>query len=277
MFARIREDLYTFDNAGMIDEGRFYKQVVYIINLLGINWYIDAEEIIDVCNYTADLPDDFKLLEVAFKCSKSVEQENADGVLLKRRVFDYYPEIANPSTHSYVCKDCPDFWKLPPTCQFNRQEEILVPRGSTILRYSSPLLLKLGNVDTKKCCVTNCTNMFSRATDEITITNNRVFTNFKDGSIYLMYNAFPLDEETHLPLIPDDPIIEKCIEDYIKYNLMKNMVTNGDGDVSRLLQLYRDDYKESLSQAIYLTKLPTFKSMTDMIRRNKKSLNLYQL
>ena len=92
-----------------------------------------------------------------------------------------------------------------------------------------------------------------------------------------MYNAFPLDEETHLPLIPDDPIIEKCIEDYIKYNLMKNMVTNGDGDVSRLLQLYRDDYKESLSQAIYLTKLPTFKSMTDMIRRNKKSLNLYQL
>jgi hypothetical protein len=278
LFARVREDFHAYDNSGLLDEGRFYDYVVYIINILGIHWFRDAEEIIDVVGYKADLPQDFKLLEGAFKCTKSCDGiAQPDGIILKKRVFDFYPETQIPDTHVNGCTDCPDFWKLDPRCIFNRQEEILIQRDTGLTRYNNPVLLKIGNVNTKRCCTGNCVNVFSTSPDQITISNNKIYTNFEEGSIYLMYHGFPLDSETGLPLIPDNKIIEKCIEDYIKYNIVKNLVTNADADLSRLLEVYRADYKESMAQAQYETKLPTFSSMVNMIRTNRKSLDIYQL
>jgi len=278
LFNKILRDFSSYDNANLIDEGEFYTDVKYILTLLGLAWFRPAEEILDISNYKCDLPDDFKLCDAIYKCDRSIYNESLqDGIVLKKRTFDHYPSISNPDTHVGPCDGCtPTCDDSDIECIFNRQEEILVQRSNIIHRYSKPTLLRPGNVSTRRdCCTKNCQNIHSTNPDNFIIQNNKIYTNFKEGHIYLYYHAFPLDEDTGLPLIPDNPIIEKCIEDYIKYNLIKVLLTNKHADLAQIFPIYKADHEKSLGQAIYETKLPTFSTMLNKIRLQRKSLDVY--
>jgi hypothetical protein len=104
-----------------------------------------------------------------------------------------------------------------------------------------------------------------------------MYTNFKEGNVFIRYHAFPVDEETGLPLIPDNPIIERCIEMFIKAEIIRNLWTNGDADVQQQVRYYDDLSDKALAQAIYETKLPSFQTMVNAIRLKRKELNVYQL
>jgi len=272
LFSKIKEDFSSFNNSGLIDSGRFYNDVKYIINLLGINWYLSKEDILEVNNYKVKLPNDFKLLEFAYKCTCNTILHNDPGILLTQQTFDHY-DLFDKDWHSKQCSDM--CCKPPENCIFNSYEQILVQRGNDTYRYSNPILLKLGNVNTKKNCITNCVNVFSNSSDSISIENEYMHTNFCDGTIYLSYNAFPIDEESGLPLIPDNSRVEKAIEYYIKKNIIESLWVNGDADVQQKVQYFNQQYTIALSDAVYETKLPTFNNLVDKIRKNRKSLNTY--
>lgn len=280
LFSKIKEDLYSFDAAGLLDEGKFHKDVQYVMAILGIIWYRDAEEMLHVDNYNVCLPKDFNLLESLYKCNhcgtSSITQP--DGIVFTKLTFDHYPETQIPDQH--IGQSCPsqtDYWLQNGNKIFNAFEQLLVQRGTEIHSYSHPTLMRTGNVNTKKSCVTNCSNIFSDSLDTFTIQNSRIYTNFKHGDMYLRYKAFPLDDDTGLPMIPDNIIVEKAMEDYIKYNILKNLRTNGDADVQNLLQLYKADLDVSLGKAISEAKTPSFNTMLHNVRLVRKRLNLYQL
>lgn len=275
LFSRILEDFSSFAQAQLIDEGMFYKDVKYILHLLGILWYREAEDVLSVCNYKAELPCDFKLLDAAYACEGHImDTPQPDGLVMQKLTFDHYPST-DPDYHNPPC--CGDDCLTPDSPIFNRHEEILVKRGELLYEYKHPRLLKLGNVNTKRHCTKTCANVYSIESDTIAIQNGKLYTNFKDGNVFIRYHAFPLDEETGLPMIPDDPIIEKCIEMYIKSNIIRNLWTTGDSDVQQQVRYYDDLYAKALNQAIFQTKLPTFATMVNNIRIKRKSLNVYQL
>lgn len=276
VFNRVKEDLSSFDDSGIIDEGRFYTDVKWVLSRLGVSWFITKEKFIKVHNYKAELPRDFKLLDYAFRCTG--EECGQYGTLPKHRLvveeqtFDHYPMLEN-DWHDTRCVD--KCCTPPKDCIFNAHRSLYVQTGDTYYKYSDPVLLKLGNVNTKRFCTDSCMNVFSTSSDTITIQNNFLYTNFESGHIYVMYHTFPVDEESGLPLIPDNPIIEKCIEDYIKYNAIKSAATNKKADVANLISLYRQDHKESWADAVYETKLPTFDNMVKQVRKMRNSLNIY--
>ena len=277
LFGRILEDFGSFTQAQLIDEGMFYKDVKYILALLGISWYREAEDVVHIEHYKACLPKDFKLLDAAYSCQGNiVDTPQPDGLLLQQLTFDHYPE-SQPNYHDVSCAG-----NCGGACQqsnaiFNRHVLTLVKRGDQMFQYHTPKLLKIGNVNTKRQCTKNCANVFSTEGDTITIQNGHIYTNFKEGNVFLRYHAFPLDEETGLPLIPDDPIIEKCLEMYIKANIIRNLWTNSEADVQQQVRYYDELSKEALAQALYHTKLPSFQVMVNAIRLQRKRLNVYQL
>lgn len=275
LFGKIKEDLAAYSSSNLIDEGRFHKDVKYIISLLGVMWFREAEIVLSIENYSSQLPEDFKQLDSAFRCDQySVESNQLDGVVLKKLSFSHYPEIVDPDTHEYTCGD---YRTQPSKCIFNRQEEILIQRGETFFKLNAPRLLRPGNINTKKnLCTSNCQNIYSTSADTFTIENKNFYTNFKDGTVYLSYHAFPLDEDGY-PMIPDNEMIEKCIEYYIKSNIFENLWLNGDADVERKYAKMEEMYMKHLAQAKYETKLPTFASMVNKIRLNRRSLDMYQL
>lgn len=317
LFNKIKEDLYTFDAAGLLDEGKFNKDVQYVLASLGVMWYRDAEQMISIDGYRGRMPDDFKVLEAVYRCvSCGASRELPPGIVFRQLTFDHYPETQQPDWHvnpqcgpcgtttccapgqtynastgmccppqpnnitpcvdPIPCAPCVDYWAQDPSKIFNRHEILLIQRGNSIHQYHPPTLMRAGNVNTRKKCTDRCPNVHNDSPHTFTIQNGRIYTNFEHGDVFMIYKAFPVDEETGLPMIPDNPIIEKAIEDYIKYNIIKNLRTNGDASVAQLVTLYQSDMDKSMGKAITETKTPSFATMVHNVRLVRKRLNVYQ-
>lgn len=273
LFSRIKEDFKSHANSGLIDEGKLYHHVRYILHLLGAMWYIRKETILDVKSYRVELPEDFQLLESAYRCTSGGIIKQSPGILLSRVTFEKLQDL-DYDVHRY--DGCSTPCCIPDKgCVFNKYEEIMIDRGDYYENYHSPVLLQLGNVDTKRCCTNSCANLYSNCPDTISINQNKIFCNFKEGSIFLTYEAFPLDEDTGLPLIPNNPTIEKCIEDYIKLQIVEGIVINKEADLAQLLPYYAQKYDRSLGDAQTETKLPTFYNMVKSIRTTRHRLDTY--
>ena len=101
-------------------------------------------------------------------------------------------------------------------------KEWLIPEGRTIT-WRNPIMLKLKNKKSANTdvCVKDCKNLFARSIDEISINqqgfNKFIHSTLEKPVIYLKYYAYPEDPETGLPLIPEDPIIQRAIEYHLMY------------------------------------------------------------
>jgi hypothetical protein len=273
LFSRIKEEFSSYENSGLLDEGLWYNDVKYILNILGASTYIYREDFLDVRNYNVFLPNDFHLLDYALKVNKTVSSiaDTDDAPFLTQLNFDVLSQ--NKDVHIYDgCNPC--CIPIPNTCVFNAYEKVFVKRDDlSNYKYDRPELLRLGNVDTRQYCtssIENLTTNYNKNINTITIHNGKIYTNFREGDIYISYFAFPLDEETGLPLIIDNSKIEKAIEDYIKYNIVKKLVLNKESDLVNLISLYREEYKTSLADAKFHVKLPSFNDMIQSTRLENK-------
>lgn len=270
LFNNIKDDFSSFDNAGMIDEGKFYKHVVYIIGLLGTEWYETIDGFFEVKNYQVKLPSNFYQLEQAYKCFPFVGQNTQPaGIILTERKFDHFPVDCEPS-----CNPCPP---QPSNCISNKFQQLVIQRNTMIDNYTDFNLLSIGNSRTRSSCTSTCANLFSSNPDNITIQNGTMFTNFRDGSIYMVYNAFPIDEESGLPLIPNDERVIKCIEYYVKWKFMENAWVNNEADVAQKIQYFQVMYKDALGDAQYITKLPGFNIMVNKIKLDRGRLRFWNM
>ena len=77
LFSRIKEDLSSYDSVGLIDEGKFYQYIKYIIDTLGISFYEEKDAVVHVHDFKATLPPDFTLLEIAFKIINCISSSSS--------------------------------------------------------------------------------------------------------------------------------------------------------------------------------------------------------
>lgn len=270
LFNSIKEDFYTYDNAGLIDDGQFYRHVTYILGLLGISWYKEEEDFFEVVNYQIKLPSNFYQLDQAYRCYPVAGGNRVlpDGVVLTERNFDHFPVNCEDD-----CTKCPP----PSDCISNKYQQLVVQRNTFVETYNNFSLLRIGNKKTRSMCKGDCANLFAQGIDSITIQNGTMYTNFREGNVYIKYLAFPIDEETNLPLIPNNEKVMKCIEYYIKSKVLENFWVNGDGDVAQKISYFQAMYKEALGDAMVETKLPSFNTLVNAVKVVRKRLNVYQL
>ena len=60
------------------------------------------------------------------------------------------------------------------------------------------------------------------------INNDYIFTNYKEGCIFLAYRAFPVDEDEGFPLIPSNTKYKKAVAAYVRMMIDYNMWRKGD-------------------------------------------------
>lgn len=78
------------------------------------------------------------------------------------------------------------------------------------------LFLQGDNFAINKNSVVNNSNIATDATYKIN--ENYIFTNFKDGYIYMSYYAFPVDEDGY-PLIPEDQKYKEAVKAYVRLKI----------------------------------------------------------
>lgn len=270
LFARVRKRLKSYDAAGILDEGDWFFYVREVVDKLGVSVYDEREAVTMVTNFKACLPDDFSTLYAAYKCSPNIVE--GKQTVFPQTGFVYYIEETHEHYNNCGTGACA-------TKQFDGDKITIrsyLEGQPTTIKLDSPTLLRLSG-NAKGICDDKCANLFAKTAHEITISRGFIYTNFNNDSIFLKYYALALDRETGLPMIPDNTFIEKAIEDYIVYRIFEDFFFNGEvPDIQNKYQLARANYEDSLKQALYWCKLPSFQAAVNKVRLDRKNLRIYQ-
>lgn len=276
LFAKIKRDLSSFDGVNQIDEADFPLYVAEVLKTLGVGAYKESNAILTVHNGTADLPSDFMFLYAAYYAKK--EQDTVDHLIYQRGsvlINDVTCEVVKNVDFEMLgvtnrCElDCGDFDKVFEKVTTREYVNDTLARTRT---WDKNHLLRL-SPNVKSICSDDSvhhSHPHDRCEDEITISDNKAYVNFKNADIFLQYYAFPFDKDGTV-MIPDVIQIEKAIEFYIKYQLFLIYWLNGSvADIQQKWGKLEQMYLEALADAKNYLRTPSFQTLVHSIRQQRK-------
>lgn len=287
IFARIEENLSSYANNGQLDLGKFYSEVKWFISQMGLAVFEQRDGVINLEDHKAELPCNFYLLDSAWLCDQNpipIESSNFQG----KYVF-------------YTTKDCETIHQPAPclptlgipqylvtSCnQGNIVEKVtlkeFVSGSETSLTWRNPILLKLNNHrSVGKICTKKCQNLFSQSPYDISIHKQGgsfyMSSNLKHAVIYIKYWIYPIDEVTQLPLIPDNPLVEKALESHLTKYFLENLYLNGDDtQLENKIKYWNQKAQTDLMDCRTLSKMPSFQTMVNYTKTVRKRWDSYEL
>jgi len=285
LFSRIEENLSSYINNGLLDTSRFYPEVRYFIQQLGLAVYEQKDGILVLEKGKAEMPCDFFMLDSAWLCDNSSTKisNNFQG----KYVF-YTTKTCETLTQGQTCPPPNQTGYSVSACpQENVMEKITITEyvsgAETSLNFRNPILLRLNrSKNIKTICNEKCRNLFSSSPYEISINKQGsayyMFSNLNDATIYIKYWRYPLDEETELPMIPDDPLILKALENHLIHWFLINIWLNGDDvNIENKIKYWEKEKIESLAAAKIYTKLPSFNNLINYSKMVRRRWSVYDI
>lgn len=267
IFSKVKRELKSLGAVNQIDDADFALYTAEVLKELGCGTHKEADAVLTVVDGKASLPKDFKYLYAAYKCNKCSDEVNEEHY---QKSGSYY--VANDITceilgRTHDCElDCGEYDKVIQKITVRQYVGNDCSRSRT---WDNPCLLHL-SPDVHEFCTDDSPNLTCSNTNEITISNGCLFTNFKSADIYLQYYAFALDDN-NIPLIPDSIKVEKAVEWAIKYNLFLNYWFDGSvSDIQNKWGKAEQLASKWLAEAKTELKTPSFQTLINSARRQRK-------
>ena len=269
LYSKIKREMKSFTNADLIDSIDFPQYTADVIRQFGNGTLKEADAFCNIVNGKCRLPIDFKQLYAAYTCNITGSNCHTNQNLQYTDVIEY----------DSTC----ELLQRGQGCEFDCCGDKLITRV-TVKQYVNDNIIDTdyGNFclmqispNVKDACADNCLNINSSSSKEITISEGTLYTNFTDGTVYMQYYAFPMDDKG-LPMIKDSYEMEKVVEWYIKWNIMLNFwfndeIQNAQGKWQKAEQMY----KEALAELKYMDKLPAFSTLIHSIQ-SARAINKFQ-
>jgi hypothetical protein len=310
LLAKISDQLSNYSSSGMLDEGKFFAEIKYCINLMGISAYDLADAIIYAENYKADAPCDFFtldslwLLNEDWKSNITIPQPQSRFVVYNREIT----EIISQNTCGYGVSPNLSGGNVNPmmngvaieSCMLNNNNEQVLEKVSSIdyvqgneaYRYiwNHPQLMTvrkkkslrhnhspLFNKDGRNFGSINAASPYEASIEQQGEFYN-IYTMLKEPIMYMRYYRYPVDLDTGLPLIPDVPIIQKAIEYHLlQYFFQMLWLNNDDPNVQNKYQMLKQEADRYMLQALNYTKTPSFYTLIEMANRKRKKFRAYEV
>lgn len=274
--AEIKTSLSNYDAMGLLDDISIYKWVMKAVKVFGANIMELQDTIIPITNGQGRLPLNFYSMLSAYLCEP----------------YGYYTDKKDKkilqNLRMWVEKDERGFeWNLCNACTKNTSEKIITEKvylddNLFEVYYKNPVLLKLGRGFKRNVCHSYCKNKTSiNSSYEITINNQTIHTNFKQGTIYMQYFGLPRDEKGII-ILPEsnNGYVEEYIEYFVKMKIFEKVLTNGDDpSASNLFQYYiakENEYKTlALTDAKFGRLTPN--SYKRLQQSNRMDMLVYEL
>ena len=251
-YSDITSSMEQYNSAGLIDQISVHNWIVEALNELSILPTIRIEYIINVRNNRGNLPEGFKSLYSAVKCEPYVfttESDEPKDVLLD--IYQYKVRELKKTD-----------WNHCDPCELTETESCVVEKvyfhngvkGNFYYNNLQPLKLKLTPYIKKTKCDRDCLNFsVNNSPNEISINGKTLYTNFKEGNIFIIYNGYEEDEDGFI-LIPEteENNLEKYLRAYVKRELIFNILENSDSTTNEqfLFQVYSSDMEKYRSRTI---------------------------
>lgn len=228
LLASVKEDLSSFDNMGLIDEGRVIKTVMWCNERLGIPIHQIREKFIKVRDYKADLPQNF--WKVTFVCAIDETSFCLTG---------YRDPWNNTTTLEDRAKAEAEMCTYVEGCT-TKCSPLIIRRENNIevFRYThwtSLSLSKSSNMFADKMCFNRPGGKYTIDIDEEQIT-----LPFREGELYMMYLSTMEDEDGNV-LVPFHPLITNWYEWCVKEKILQDILFNSDADVANKLKLAQEE------------------------------------
>jgi len=270
--ADIKSELSAYDASGLIDDISIYKWVCKALLKFGSNIMILQDTLISVDNSQGNIPANFYSLYAAYQCDKKGYEPLSKEVRKQLQQQYSWVERVERSNKWVSCEAC---------CQCEEEKTIVenVYYGDTEVKfhYHQPVLLKLGRTFDRNSCHKECRNRIVKDNpNEIIILNNTLFSNFKEGDVYMQYYGLPKNENG-IVCIPESPKgeVETYLEYHVKRKIMENVLANqDDSGAASLFQFYSQKEDSHLGLALTDTK---FSKLTPNSFRRIKKINRLEM
>lgn len=279
LMAEVRSDLSKYDTAGLIDEDSMYRDIVLAIKGFGADVIkYDQEKVIEVRGGYATLPEGFFSLKLAASCEPLFYKCNNVQVDSLQTSWFYKERIERSSKWNECDASCCDIQEEKVI-----RENIYFNGGSVDFYYKEPRLLKLGASFKKELCANDCRNKFVRdCPEEIVILDyETVQANFNKGTIYIIYEGLPLDENGKVEIpVTSTGKLEMYLEYYVKRRLAEKLIGNNDDTgLQRLYGIYLQNEKDLKPEARYELKMESLtpSAMQGLRRKNRLDMLRFEM
>lgn len=247
--AEIESTFRNYADTNDIDRILIKTCVINELRQFGKNICVKRETIADVKNSRALLPETFKSLIMALKLQETDEltglPKTEKKLILERQ------RIENPAEWSSLTRDY-----FVNYCESKIVTEKVYAYNEPNQKYYRTHNLSLVQGMQKDTLDVNCLNLHpsirNTYPDKISITNRTLNTNFKEGKVYMQYNALPCDEdgEIAIPIISTGQIREH-IENQVSIKICKDLILSqkNTGGLKELLPALMQDKRLFLIQA----------------------------
>lgn len=269
LYTRVREMLKSFDASGLIDEGMFHDYTKYLLDYWGVGAYRPHTAVREIKNFVGALPANFSVIYAGY----FLHPTSAHGQR-------HWVGGSNIVIEKEVSGDCGG---ITPCEEVEEDCSIVVntylDNTKNTMRFANPQLLRLSPQTPHQFVDDHCLSLASRCEKEFYIDRNRgrIQTNF-NGWMMLEYYGFPIEENTGLPAIPEDEILQNAIYYYIIKRCLEQWWLNSTvPDMERKLAYFTQLSDSAMADAISYVKLPSFRSKVEMARRRRSMADRYQL
>lgn len=254
LIAEILTDLRQYDESGLIDYRSLNMWIKNELKRFGANITVLTEKALEVEDGKVELPEDFWTLHLAVKCNQGEKELDHEE---ERELVQDSQWYKQSTTTNYVWDN---------QSQSHKEESYKTVSEKIFYRdkiknthYKDPIVLRLTKGFKKEFCAPGCKNMQQKLATttpyEINILGNILQTNFKDGFIYMQYNALPTDETGDI-YIPDVRSLQEYLIYYAKRRILEALWMNDD-DINLInkLQYIKGQEKEYLGLAMTQVKM----------------------
>ena len=264
ILASVKMKLRSFDESGLLNDSSMISNIDYILTRTGYSLEEYKPLVLDIYDGTVEIPEDLKFVEIMYKCEicnskpKTKHTRWYYGLPHRWTVRDYAKRVCYNKCDIDDCED-----QITRTIWIDTEEHVDHFCNKKIIKYKK-------TVPTDKID-SSCPNIHCESEDFFNIKNNKFYFNFTEGHVLLYYTAKKLDEDGY-PLVEDDPILLRAIEDYLLLKELETIYWNGEADVLQRLQLARVESAKTLDEALILKKIPSHRRMMEYARAKAKSV-----
>ena len=221
--AEIETTFRNYADTNDIDRVSIKTWVINELRRFGKNICQMRETIVDVKGSRALLPETFKSLVFALKLTPQDDITDNEGV--EKTLIIERQRIENPAEWSTATRDY-----FVNYCESKIVTEKVYAYNEKQTKYYRPHLLGLIKGTQSDTLDVNCLNLHpsirDTRPDKISITNRTLNTNFKEGRVYVKYNALPsMDDEIAIPVITTGDVYQHVFNT-VKIKIAEDLIVN---------------------------------------------------
>lgn len=263
VFNRVSASLKSYFDSDIVVIDDYYKVIDLCNANLGIRLNPKKEALIDIEDYTAVLPDDFLLLDLALVINTN------KGV--------YKLGTKKTETLTGVCPTAEEVSLIDnPCCKFTlncgRKPVLICETEEITMEFQETYITRLSE---KKYISDDCFNLNSNSPYMMEIANGQIFTDaIKEGKLYIQYTA-SMNDQNNIPVCLDNPIVLEYYEQALRYRILEDLYINKKADVAQALNMVKQEYLTAKNIATSLVGTPEFGELLSINNALKRQYRKY--